>query len=251
VLGGSSAIGRDRPATERPSAPGALPAWSAPALGAGGGFAFPEVRKQGTRLELTGPSAALVSTALRKTSSSNFSDLLLGRMNLEAHRLRRSNPERLTPAWALLEDSHMERLRTRHARRILTRAFDKTFDHQLEAIARATPGLRDAFAWVEGVERSSFTSLPLTPGERATSPATRSSPPRFKARLGFKLDAHPRLMLKTELFKIRGRIEIPLRNDPLRITFERRLGPHSGVKLTSGLSSGNDDWVRLSLRLGF
>ncbi len=170
---------------------------------------------------------------------------------MEKH--HRDNLDRMRPAWAGLEDTDMERLKAQHAERIVTKAFGKSVDLQLENFARTTGGLREAWAWVENLGRRTSSASVFAPaGGQLNSSAGRSTPSRFSARVGFKLDAHPKLTLSTRLAKIRGRIEIPIRNEPMRITFERQLGPRSLVKLTSGISRGNgDDWVNLSLRLGF
>ena len=249
------AVAGERPATERPVLVDRLPDAGSRVLRSGQ-FAFPKVRRDAQRFAPTAPSGRLGMMALRQSPTSGFSALLMERMDREAYRMEKShrdNLNRMRPAWAGLEDTSMERLKAQQAERIVTKAFGKVLDLQLENFARTTGGLREAWAWVENLGRqTSSASVFAPPGGQLNSGASRTTPARFSARVGFKLDAHPKLTLSTELGKIRGRIEIPVRNEPMRITFERQLGPRSLVKLTSGVSRGNgDDWVNLSLRLGF
>ncbi|HET6278539.1 MAG TPA: hypothetical protein VFG08_07140 [Candidatus Polarisedimenticolia bacterium] len=255
MLVASQTIAGERPATKRPALVDRLPDPAGGLLLSGGGFSFPTARREGPELVPSAPSAGLDPRALRRSSPSGFSDLLLERMNREINRLDvrdRDDLSRMTPVWAGDEDSRLEQLRSAHAERILTKAFDKAIETRLELFARTTAGLGEAWNWVENLDRrtistSSFESSGLQDGLGAAP-----SLPRITGGIGFKVAAHPRMILHTELFKIRGRIDIPLRNEPVTVTVERELGARAYVTLTSGLSRGDaDDWVNLSLRLGF
>jgi len=224
-------------------------------LRGGGGFAFPTTRPGRGGFVPAAPTAGLGAAALKQSSPSRFSDLLLERMRLEVNRLdprERDDMRQTAPAWAAYEDSRIEQLKAAHAERILTRAFDKALDIQLEQFARTTGGLGDAWSWVEnlGTRTRSATGFG-SPGRRDDAGGD-STAPRFAGGIGFKVAAHPRMILHTELFKIQGRIDVPLRNEPITVTIERQLGSRAHVALTGGLARGeSDDWMNLSLRLGF
>ena len=255
VLGASPAMAGERPATNRPVLVDRLPDSAGSLLTSGGGFAFPTARRDGQELVRTAPTAGLGPLALRKSSPSGFSDLLLDRMNREINRLDvrdRDDLARMTPVWADGEDSRLEQLRSAHVERILTKAFDKAVDMRLERFARTTAGLGEAWTWVENLGRRTRSATGFGSSGLQDGIGAAPSRPRMTGGIGFKVAAHPRVILHTELFKIRGRIDIPLRNEPMTITVERELGARAYIALTSGLSRGDtDDWVNLSLRLGF
>ncbi|MGH9750954.1 MAG: hypothetical protein ACRD5D_10970, partial [Candidatus Polarisedimenticolia bacterium] len=73
----------------------------------------------------------------------------------------------------------------------------------------------------------------------------------FATGLGFRIGAHPRLVLRTRFLGVRGRIEVPLLDEPLRLSFDRPLGSRGRVAVTSGLSRHESDWTMLSLHLDF
>jgi hypothetical protein len=239
-------------ATERPILVDRLPGHVGLPL-AGGGFAFLESRRGESGVALFQP-ARLGEGALRQGRPSGFSDLLIERMRMEAVRLEMRDSDdlgRVDPAWAGFEDSHQERVRAQSAERIVTRAFDKAVDLKLENLARTTGGLREAWDWVEQLgERTRSASIAATPAGPFDE-ASRRPAPRMSARVGFKIDAHPKLTLGAELFGIRGRIEIPVLDEPTRITLERQLGSRAQLRLSGGVWRGEDDWVNLSFRLGF
>ena len=266
ILGGIALLGLlaasstttagERPATERPVLVDRLPDSGGLLLRSGGHFAFPTVRRNAQILVPSAPTATLGTTALRRSSASGFSDLLMERMNREINRLEKRDRDdlgRVIPAWAGMEDNRMEQLRAHHAERILTKAFDKALDLQLEQFARTTAGLGGAWDWVENLgQRTRSATAFNSAGRQGARNDGQSLPPRFTAGIGFKVAAHPRVILHTELFKIRGRVDIPLRNEPIMVTVERQVGSRTHLRLTSGLSRDNsDDWVNLSLRLGF
>ncbi len=255
LVGSSLAVAGERPAIERPVLVDQLPDSGSRMLRSGH-FAFPNARRDAPGFAPIASSTPLSATALRQRPASGFSVQLMERMDREANRMEkrdRDNLDRRTPAWARQEDTYTERLKAHYAKRIVTKSFGKALDLQLEHFARTTGGLREAWAWVENLGRQTSSSSLFAPaGGQHNSGTGRTTPPRFSTRVGFKLNAHPKLTLRSELGKIRGRIEIPVRNEPMHITLERQLGPRTLVRLNSGVSRGNgDDWVNLSLRLGF
>ena len=198
LVGSSVAVAGERPATERPVLVDRLPDSGSRVLRSSQ-FAFPKVRRDAQGFAPTAPSGALGTTALRLSPASGFSVLLMERMDREANRMEkrhRDNLDRMRPAWAGLEDTYMERLKAQQAERIVTKAFGKVLDLQLENFARTTGGLREAWAWVENLGRQTSSASVFAPaGGQLNSVAGRTTPPRFSARIGFKLDAHPKLTL--------------------------------------------------------
>jgi hypothetical protein len=245
----------ERPATERPVLVDRLPDSPGLLLRSGGRFAFPMPRRGGQGFVAASPTTVLGTTTLRRNPTSGFSALLMERMHREVNRLEKRDRDdlaRMTPAWADMEDTRMEQLRAQHAERILTNAFDKALDMELERFARTTFGLGDAWNWVENLGHRTRAATAFVSHGRQNDAVDGAVPPRFTAGVGFKVAAHPRVIVHAELFKIRGRIDIPLRNEPMIMTLDRQLGAHTHLRLISGLSRGEgDDWVNLSLRLGF
>lgn len=255
ALGSSTLTAGERPAAVRPVLVDRLPDTGGLMVRSGGRFAFPTPRGDGQGFVRAAPAADL-APALRSNSTSGFSDLLMERMHREIDRIdkrHRDDLTRVTPAWAGHEDSGMEQLRAMYAERIITKAFDKAVDLRLEQFARTTLGLGEAWTWAENLGRRTRAATAFGRTNRQESPVDHAPPPRFTAGFGFKVAAHPRMILHTELFKIRGRIDIPLRNEPVMISIERELGAHANVMLSSSLSRRDSDerWVNLSVRLGF
>ena len=255
-LGASTPMAGERPATIRPVLVDRLPGASGLMLRSGGRFAFPATRRDGRDFVSAAPAVRLGPTALRQSSAAGFSDLLIERMHREIDRIdprHLDDLNRMTPAWEALEDSGMEHLKSMYAERILTRAFDKALDIRLEHFARTTGGLGEAWSWVENLGRRTRSATAFGALNRQKDPVDGSPPPRFTAGIGFRIAAHPRVILHTDLFKLRGCVDIPLSNEPLMISLERELGSHAQIRLSSSLSRKNNDdrWVNLSLSLGF
>lgn len=178
-------------------------------------------------------------------------------MEAEAHRYRGEGLFEVSDDRFPL-DSAWEEQRAREAERIVTRALDKTLDDQIEHLARTSLGLGGFLGWLDdfGGLRLGIgaTGTPrrdqLRPAQPEGGETTAPRAPAFNADLGLRLGAHPRLVLRTEFLGIRGRLEIPVLEEALRLTFERPLGPRVRAALSGGLSRDGDDWAALTLTIG-
>lgn len=121
--------------------------------------------------------------------------------------------------------------------RILTRALRGAFDEQLEALT----------------ERAPFTSFLHRGSPDADTPGTAAAatPKPFDASLGMRLDAHPRLQLRTTFGGFSGTVEVPVLDPELRVGVERSLGPAGRASLRAGTGGGRGDWAALSFSFGF
>jgi hypothetical protein len=187
---------------------------------------------------------------VKEFSPSGVAQRLLTRMQHEARRYRTEGAFDPSDAIAPI-DSVAEEQRAREAERILTRSFNRTLDDQVEQALRTTFGLGSVFDFVEDLGAAKLRSRR---SERAGgAPEGSGSPPRarFQGSMGLKIDAHPRVVFRTEFFRIQGRVEVPILGDPLRLSLERPLGARSRAALTAGLARDGRDWAALSLRIGF
>ena len=137
-------------------------------------------------------------------------------------------------------DSHFEEQRAREAERIVSRAFRRTLEVPIEQRARGTfnlGGLVDlAGSWS---------------GPRSGSPLADAAGPGPREAVELKLDAHPKLVLRATFLGFRGRVEVPILDDPLRVVFERPLGARGSATLTGGTSRDGRDWATLNFSLRF
>ncbi len=189
VIGSSTMMAGERPATIRPVLVDRLPDSGGLLLRSGGRFAFPMARRNGQGFVSSAPTARLGPTALRQSSPSRFSDLLLERMHREIDRIdkrHRDDLSRMTPAWAGLEDSRMEHMKAMYAEQILTKAFDKAVDIRLEQFARTTGGLGEAWSWVENLGRRTRSATSIDAMNRQDAPVDGSPPPRFTSITNFE-----------------------------------------------------------------
>jgi hypothetical protein len=234
-----------RPAALRPALSFTFPAPVRPFAFApdppGGGSALPS-RPSGEAAGFD-PGAAV-----RRLPGAGFPDRLLARMEREASRFRRES--RFDVAAAIdPEDSFGEDLRAREAERIITRAFDHAIDDQLELLARNGLGLGGVLDWLDDLGR------PRSPAARSAAAAAAGGGPaparRADAGVGLRIGAHPRVVLRGEALGLKGRIEVPLRDEPLRLSIERSFGARGRAVLSGGLDRDGQDWAILALNLRF
>ena len=199
-------------------------------------------------------SSGIWNKARRRTFNfTGLSDLLIDRMNREARRYGRNN--RLSPVErAGGEDSIDEEQRARQAEKIITRSFNRTFDQQLEDVARSIHGLGKAIAWVEGLGRPWESRQDASAADPASAVSETDAirlPRRFKSHIGLRVGAHPKVLIRAEFWSVRARLELPVLDDPIRLSLERPLGRRGRATLDAGLSRDGDDWLSVGFRLGF
>lgn len=189
---------------------------------------------------------------------SGFSHRLMARMVREARRYRGEHLFDGSGGRFPL-DSAGEDQRAREAERIFTRALDKTLDDQVEHLARTSLGLGGFLDWLDdlgglrlGSGRPASARNDLVQAAQAAGDG--SAPrdvPAFHGNLGLRLGAHPRIVMKTEFLGIRGRLEVPVLDGSLRLSFERPLGPRSRAALNGGRSRDGDDWAAITFNCSF
>ncbi|HKB07429.1 MAG TPA: hypothetical protein VKF61_04015 [Candidatus Polarisedimenticolia bacterium] len=168
-----------------------------------------------------------------------FSARLMSRMSLEARRYRRDNVSEST---GLLRsdrsddlDSIAEARRNSEASRVITRSFHRALDDELERAARTTLGLGPTLDFLRG---ASLRGLRTGQSARAdgAAPVAGSAAQRsegLRGDIGLRLDAHPAVVLRARLGGMRGRIELPARNEPARLTVESPVGARGRAILSA------------------
>jgi hypothetical protein len=191
----------------------------------------------------TGPFRA--DAAVRRLPGAGFPDRLLARMEHEARRFR---SERLFDVSAGLrfDDSVAEELRATEAERIFTRSFDRAMDDQLELLARTRLGLGGLLDWLDDFGSSGRAAARGPSGAGPARPAGRPS-----AGIGLRIGAHPRVVLRGAALGFKGRIEVPVLDEPLRLSIERPLGVRGRAVLTGGVDRDGADWATLAVHLRF
>jgi hypothetical protein len=123
---------------------------------------------------------------------------------------------------------------------MLTRALRGVLDEELATLAQRAP-----FASLLrlGSGRSGAIGTDAAAGDPVRQ--------RFDATLGMRLDAHPRLQLRTSLGAFSGTVEVPILDPELRVGVERSLGPAGRASLHAGAGGAHGDWATLSFSFGF
>ena len=171
------------------------------------------------------------------------------RMMREARRETVGKSEPL-PVPGTLEDPENAEFRSRQAERILRRSVRGALSDRLEPILRSVPGLevlmkpRDMSIASDspgGIDAGTALPGSVAAGNRSVASGS----------VGFRLDAHPRLLLRGRLFQARGVLEVPVLERELRLSIDQPLGRLGTASLKGGLSPDSGDWVSLSINLRF
>ncbi|MEE9292351.1 MAG: hypothetical protein V3U83_05425 [Acidobacteriota bacterium] len=238
-LMGSSALFAAQPAADIPWRPSSVEQWNRFDLIYG---AHTDADHAGYRFAdaITTTRPALHQDLRRTFTRFKLSTELMSRMEHEFLRYQQRNPHDAEGIGISL-DSIAEQQRRDQARRVITRAFDKTMDRYLENLARTSLGLGGLIDWIEGNRGPRFRigrkAAPPTDQSGTVAPAANRPRREFNLNVGVKVDAHPRLVLRSRLFGVRGRIELPVMGEPIRAVFSRSFGRH-----THGAVAGS--WAR-------
>ncbi len=202
-------------------------------------------------------SAALEPDVRRSFTRWSLSQEFMGRMEREYVRYQQRHPH--DPA--LLAgplDSIAEEQRAYQAERVLTRAFDKTMTSYLEEVARTSLGLGPLLDWADGARSPQlrFGRSGRTAPEAGDPPGAGQVAPPAESRVGigggFKVDAHPRLVLRPRFFGVRARIEVPVRDEPLRLSVTRSFGRRAHAALSASIDDEPaENWTALHLAFSF
>jgi hypothetical protein len=200
-------------------------------------------------------SAGIAAAMTSPRFGTSLSDDLIGSMEREALRYRRQSA---LPSYDADEDADtfLAAERSRQAGRILTRSFKRTARQHLERALRSSDALGSLLdrSWDFGGRGDSASAGtgrgrddPGAPGREAGRTPRGAS----GSSLRLRLDAHPRLVLDTRFLGGRGRIELPLRDEPVRLSFERSIGARGRAILSAGLQPGGPDTTSLTFSFGF
>jgi hypothetical protein len=251
-------IHASRPSTDVPAPPLPLPAIAPVHFTPGQGL-FPAVHPLFDRETLSfapvfGPEDA---AAFR---SEGFSVRLLSRMSHEARRYRERNVSEARGAFrndSLGEfDSAAEATRSAAASRVITRSSHRALSDELERVARASLGLGPTLDLLKNLSlrraRTGASDGGSSPPRLDESPAgPQHRAPRLRGDVGVRLDAHPALLFRAQFGTLRGRIDLPVRNEPVRFSLESPLGARGRVVFSSGLPRDGQAWATLTFSFGF
>jgi hypothetical protein len=139
--------------------------------------------------------------------------------------------------------------RAREAERLLKRSLRNTLEDRLEQAARTLPFFEKVLGrgGMSGPSTNSFgrAANPMGPALRSESQGAVS------ASLGFRLDAHPRLQIRTRVLSMTGLLEVPVLDREIRLSLDQPLGRHGRASLRGGASADGNDWATLSFSLQF
>lgn len=188
-----------------------------------------------------------------------FSGRLMARMRREALRYRRQNfSDAAAAPGRAFEDLDTEALerRSHEASRIVTRAVRRALDVEIERVARTSLGLGPTIDLLGHLASRGPRSRP--PAGNASSPAagglsaaSGGAAGRWRGGIGMRLDAHPALVMRTDSPRFAGRLELPVRNEPIRLSLECPVGPRGRAVLSSGLPRDGQGWATATLSFSF
>lgn len=192
---------------------------------------------------------------LRRTFARfKLSTELMSRMEHEFLRYQQKNPHDAEGIGTSL-DSIAEQQRRDQAKKVITRAFDKTMDRYLENVARTSLGLGGLIDWIEGNRGPRFRmgrkAAPPTDRPGTVAPAAHQPRREFNLNVGVKVDAHPRLVLRSRLFGVRGRIELPVGGEPIRAIFSRSFGRHTHGAVAGSWARDGERRVSFGINVSF
>jgi hypothetical protein len=154
------------------------------------------------------------------------------------------------PVPGTLEEPEDSEFRSRQAERILRRSVRGALGDRLEPILRSVPGL-DVLMKPRDLSIASASSGGLDGGSALSGSAAAGPRSIASGSVGFRLDAHPRLLLRGQLFQAKGVLEVPVLDRELRLSIDQPLGTFGTASLKGGLSADRGDWVSLSINLRF
>jgi len=183
-----------------------------------------------------------------------FSGRLMARMRREALRYRRQNVSDVTAAVPdrVFEDLDSEALKRRshEASRIVTRSVKRALDVEIERLARTSLGLGRTLDLLGGL--SSRGMRPQSPAGLGKSPSAAGAPEGgWRGGLGIRLDAHPALLMRADSRLFAGRLEVPVRDEPIRLSVECPVGPKGRAVLSSGMPRDGQGWATVMLNFTF
>jgi hypothetical protein len=192
--------------------------------------------------------------------SDGFSVRLLSKMSREARRYRERN---VSDSAGVLRneplggsDSAAELTLSATASRVITRSSHRALSDEIERAARASLGLGPTLDLLQNLSLLGGGSrgrdgAPLPTGPARSAAGIPNDTPKLRGDVGVRLDAHPALLLRARFGTLRGRIDVPVRNEPVRFSLESTLGSRGRAVLSSGLPRDGQAWATLTFSFGF
>ena len=192
-------------------------------------------------------SAALAAPDLRpQAPAPDF----MKRMMREARREIGRSAEPV-PLPGAVDDLEKTEARSRQAERILRRSLKGALGDRLEPLLRSLPALDTILPPRDSSVEKGPLALEPPPGAGAGGPAALPQERAFSGSVGFRLDAHPRLLIRGRLHDTRGVLELPVLDRELRLSIDQPLGGFGTASFRGGVSEERGEWVSLSINLRF
>jgi len=185
--------------------------------------------------------------------SGSFDLRLDDRLRREARRF----PDLTAPLGAAAPDLDVEAddgtlaARGRRVQRLLTRAVRGALDDQISERARESGALAGLFRLFDARDGGKDPAAGETFRIGAAAIAGAGGPAPSGTTFRLRLDAHPRLQLRTRLGALTGSVEVPVLDPELRFGLERPLGSRGRAALSGRHSGDRGDWASLALSFSF
>jgi hypothetical protein len=206
-------------------------------------------------------TAAFDPTARADRRPEGFSLRLMSRMNREALRFRRDQVSgsldmfRRGPEDDL--DTSAAASRSHEASRVVTRSIHRVLNDELDHLARTSLGLGPTLNFLQNLSLRRLRSGGAGRAAQASGgegPAGASTVRRdgLRGDVGLRLDAHPALFFRARYRTVQGRLDLPMRNEPLRLSVEAPLTGRGRLALSSGFPrDGQPAWGTLTWNFSF
>lgn len=191
-------------------------------------------------------------------SALGFSGRLMARMRREALRYRGQNISEVTAVpdrtFEVL-DSEVLKRRSHEASRIVIRSVHRVLDVEIERLARTSLGLGRTIDLL-GSLSTRGTRPQAPPGRGIPQAGASPSAPGadaggWRGGIGVRIDAHPALLMRADAQRFAGRLEVPVRNEPIRMSLECPIGSKGRATLSSGLPRDGQGWATVMLNFSF
>jgi len=187
-----------------------------------------------------------------------FSGRLMARMRHEALRYRGQNMSEVTAVPdRVFEDLDSEALqrRSQEASRIVKRSVHRALEIEIERLARTSLVLGRTIDLLGSVStrgaRPQVSADQRILQEGALPSAPGPAQGGWRGGIGMRLDAHPALLMRADSLRLAGRLEVPMRNEPIRLSLEYPIGLNGRAVLSSGMPRDGQGWATVMLNFSF
>jgi len=150
-----------------------------------------------------------------------------------------------------VEELEFAETRARQAERIFRRSVRGALGDQLEPLLRSLPAFERLLGARDLSIATGASAGAPTVGAAASGPAVPAPAGAMSGSIGFRLDAHPRLLIRGRLYGARGVLELPVLDHEIRLSIDQPLGARGAAVLRGGLSRERGEWVTFSINLSF